>query len=290
MSMSDSLVQLANSTLDAVAGALSAACGDELKTGPVAAVEEGVNPLAAVPFPAVVATVSYDDGAAGGNVFAIGVTGARKLAAAMMGRDPQAAADAAAELDELELSAVSEAMNQMMTAAAAATSGVLGERIEIAAPTTAIFGDPDEALDACEPTPHKVSVALNVFGETCRLVQLVPNAFIVRMTRALTDLAAEYGPAGEVTGSADEAAVASSLRAVDVRFSAELGRTSMRLADVVGLPAGTVVELDCEVDAPIELYVNGTRFATGRLLVAEQSEWAVRIDQIVAVPGRPEGN
>jgi flagellar motor switch protein FliN/FliY len=288
MSAGDSLVQLAGSTLDAVVGALSAACGDELATGPVAAVEEGVNPLGAVGFPAVVATVSYDDGAAGGNIFAIGVTGARKLAAAMMERDPHSVTDGTTELDEIELSAVAEAMNQMMTAAAAATSGVLGERIEIGAPAIQVFDDPDAALEACEPTPHRVSVALNVFGETCRLVQHVPNAFVVRMTRALNDLAAEYGAAGEPAGTADETAVESSLRAVAVRFSAELGRANMRVADVVGLPAGTVVELDCAVEAPIELYVNGTLFATGRLLTAEQSEWAVQIEQILSIPGQHE--
>ena len=63
----------------------------------------------------------------------IGIEGARRLAAAMMGADPNAV-EAGGELSELEFSAVGEAMNQMMSAAAMATSTVLDEEVEIAPP------------------------------------------------------------------------------------------------------------------------------------------------------------
>ena len=64
--------------------------------------------------------------------------GARKLAAAMMGMEEPEDPDAP-ELSELELSAVSEAMNQMMASAAIATSSVLGTEVEIGTPETKIF-------------------------------------------------------------------------------------------------------------------------------------------------------
>jgi flagellar motor switch protein FliM len=68
---------------------------------------------------------------------------------------------------------------------------------------------------------------------------------------------------------------------VPVRVWAELGRTSLSLGEALGLPPGSVVELDQTADAPIELFVNGTRFADGTLQVAADGEWAVQIDALV---------
>ena len=80
---------------------------------------------------------------------------------------------------------MSEATNQMMAAAAAATSRVLGDEIEISTPDSRYFTLPGEAEKAFEATPHSTAVPFSLLGEPCRLVQLVPNAFVVRMTRAL---------------------------------------------------------------------------------------------------------
>jgi flagellar motor switch protein FliN/FliY len=79
----------------------------------------------------------------------------------------------------------------------------------------------------------------------------------------------------------DDAADRLSLAGVRVRVWAELGRAQMPTAQAVRLPAGTVVELDCAADEPIDLYVNGRRFATGRLMVVD-GDWAVKIETILA--------
>jgi flagellar motor switch protein FliN/FliY len=63
---------------------------------------------------------------------------------------------------------------------------------------------------------------------------------------------------------------------------AELGRTRMPSAQVVGMPSGSVVELNQAADEPIDLYVNGTRFATGRLMVVDGTDWAVRIETVLS--------
>jgi flagellar motor switch protein FliN/FliY len=81
-------------------------------------------------------------------------------------------------------------------------------------------------------------------------------------------------------GSPD-ASLADALRQVTVRLTAELGRTHMPVGRLVDLPHGHVVELDRDVDDAIDLYVNGRRFALGRLLVDDAGAWTVRIDQIV---------
>ena len=146
--------------------------------------------------PAVATSVAYIDGVTGGNVFVMTLDGARKLAAAMMGmeepEDPNAP-----ELSELELSAVSEAMNQMMASAAIAISSVLGTEVEIGTP-----GDQDlhrgrRGARGLRRTPRTPCGRRSpVCGEPCRLVQLVPNAFVVRMTRALDELGLRAGAAG----------------------------------------------------------------------------------------------
>lgn len=74
------------------------------------------------------------------------------------------------------------------------------------------------------------------------------------------------------------------MRGVPLRVCAELGRAAMPLASAVGLPPGEVVELDRGADDPVDLYVNGRRFATGRVVLVED-EWAVRVEEVFLDPG-----
>jgi flagellar motor switch protein FliN len=292
MSAEAALTRLASSSSEAVTGILEMFAAGQVEAGDIAVLPSGTAPLEGIPFPAVATSVSYVDGVTGGNVFVMTVEGARRLAAAMMGGgEPDAAPDdAVGELTELELSAVSEAMNQMMATAAAAISGVLETEVEIGPPETRTFSDDAEAADAYPAAPHVVRAAFSVCGEPCRLVQLVPNAFVVRVDRALDQIGetvpahgAELGsPAGAIAGSP-------SLAGIPVRVWAELGRATMPTAEVVGLPAGAVVELDRSTDEPIDLYVNGRRFATGRLLVDDGNECAVRIETVLD-PSSPEND
>jgi flagellar motor switch protein FliN/FliY len=279
------LMRLIESTSAAITGVLETFAPGAV--GPVATAFGGAgeNAFAGFPAPAIVSDVRYVDGVTGGNVFAIGTLGARRLAAAMMGQDPADIVDG--PVDELELSAVSEATNQMLAAAAGAISSVLGEEIEISVPHTRPVEDLGEALDGHGVVSHTVSASFTLHGEPCRIVQLVPNAFVVRMTRALDDLgtlADEIGPAHDPLAIAG--AVEQTLRGISVRLSAELGRTRLAAREVVGLPPGAVVELDRGADEPIDICVNGAPFATGRLVLADGA-WAVRIDAIASPTTTP---
>jgi flagellar motor switch protein FliN len=287
----EALVKLGQSTSEAICGVLEMFAPGEITPGDVAVVPPGKHPLEGIPVPAVATMVPYVDGVTGGNLFVMTIEGARRLAAAMMGVEPDGEAGAA-DLSELELSAVAEAMNQMMASAAGATTAVLGTEVEIGVPETRTFTSADQAIDAYTRTPHATRAAVSVCGEPCRLVQLVPNAFVVRMSGALDELGAELTPHDAGPGSGGGAADASgdrspSLAGITVRVAAELGRARMASAQIVGLPPGAVVELDRQADEPIDLYVNGRRFATGRLMVVDGADWAVRIESIL---GQPENN
>lgn len=64
-----------------------------------------------------------------------------------------------------------------------------------------------------------------------------------------------------------------------IRVSAELGRARMPAARIVGLASGTIVDLDRAPEDPAEIYVNGTRLGTGRLLLVD-GEWAIRLETL----------
>jgi flagellar motor switch protein FliN len=287
MSTDDALVRLGQSTSEAITGVMEMFAPGKIVAGDVNVTAGDSNPMESLPVPAVATSVSYVDGVTGANVFVMTLDGAKKLAAAMMGMEAPEDPDAP-ELSELELSAVSEAMNQMMASAAIAISSVLGTEVEIGTPETKTFTETAQAADAYPHTPYAVRASFSVCGEPCRLVQLVPNAFVVRMTRALDELGSEVAPAESAPAGAPATAGttagpgAPSLAGIPVRVWAELGRAQMPSAQVVGLPSGAVVELNRSADEPIDLYVNGRRFATGRLMVVDGTDWAVRIETVLA--------
>ena len=292
----DALMRLGASTAEAVAKALDAICAAPVERGDVSVVPADESPFNGFAFadgPAVAVSVHYVDGVTGGNVLLMSVRAARAVAAAMGGAGEAPDGDAAPT--ELELSAVAEAANQMFAAAASATGVVLSQEVEIAPPDTRVLDDVAAAREAFDATPHAVSATFRVFDEPCRLVQLVPNAFVVRMTRALDEQGTEQlsGDAGlsalGIAGRAEagaERALDDALRDIRVRVWAELGRTRVSLGAAPQLPPGAVLELDRKADDPVDLYVNGLRFASGRLVLTDEGEWALRLEEVA---GRREG-
>jgi flagellar motor switch protein FliN len=262
------LLTLASTTSDAVRDALGAlAPGEVLQRG------TRVNSAASratdeIAVPAVVASIAYVDGIEGGNLLLMPVAAARRLAAAMAGQT--APEDSDADLTEMELSAIGEAMNQVMSSASTATGSVLRQSVEIAAPETTVV-DTQQALDDVVPEEGQATSAdFSLFGLDCRFVHLVPPAFLALLQDAL-----EVDPTDDLQEPLREA-----MLDVDVRVWAELGRARMSSQRAVALPRGAVVELDREADDAIDLYVDGLHFATGRLVVTDEGELAVRLESV----------
>ena len=70
------------------------------------------------------------------------------------------------------------------------------------------------------------------------------------------------------------------LSGVEVELSAELGRADLALRDITNLAAESVLTLDQMVDEPVSVYVNGTRYATARLVVVD-GEYGIEILEVV---------
>jgi flagellar motor switch protein FliN/FliY len=268
------LRQLAESTAEAVAGVLATLAPDGVERGELTMPAADSDPFAGIQTPAVAASVLYVDGVTASNVFVVTVDAARRFAASMLATEPT---EDGGELSDLELSAVSEAMELSLAAAAGATSRLLGGEIEIAAPQTRVLATPADAEDLYEKTAYATVVSFSIFGEPCRFVQLFPNAFVVRLAKALGELTGELlaAPASATAGLRSDV-----LRDVELRVWAELGRARLPVGRAVGLAPGSILELDRAADDPVDLYVNGRRFAWGRLLLADDGEWVVRIEDI----------
>ncbi len=277
MNATDALMRLGASTAEAVARALDAIVPEPVQRGDVAVLPSDQSPFAEIAEPAVAVSVAYVDGASGGNVLLLTVAGARLIATSMGGAPGEDD-----ELSELELSAVAEAANQMMAAAAGATSLVLGQDVAIAPPEARVFATAASLREAFDATPHATATGFEMSGEPCRLVQLIPNAFVVRMTRALGELGAEAAPdaAGAARAAAGGRALDEALREIRVRVWAELGRTQVELGRAPELPGGAVLELDRKADDPVDLYVNGLRFGSGTLVLTDEGEWALRLLEV----------
>ena len=61
----------------------------------------------------------------------------------------------------------------------------------------------------------------------------------------------------------------------------------MPTGQVVGLPSGAIVELDRDAEDAVDLYVDGQRYATGRLVVTDDDSWGVRIEHVLGRPLSP---
>ena len=71
------------------------------------------------------------------------------------------------------------------------------------------------------------------------------------------------------------------LRDVELTVRIELGRTKMRLEDVLRLGQGAVVELDRLAGDPVDVYVNDRLIARGEVVVLND-KFAVRLTEVAS--------
>ena len=139
------------------------------------------------PVPCLVVKVNYIKGLEGENVLIIKEDDALIITGLMMGMEPPEKPE---KLDELELSAVSEAMNQMMGAAATAMSDFFDRVIDISPPHLSykdLHSDHLDSDDIAEDSPlAQISFRMEVEGLIdSELLQLVPLTFAQKMTAYL---------------------------------------------------------------------------------------------------------
>ena len=263
--------------------------------------------------PAVVVAIEYTEGLDGRNVFVIGTRDASVVADLMMGGE----GTPADEVGEAQLSAIAEAMNQMAGGAATAMAEMVGRRVDISSPSV-------DLLDLNDPA---VGLELGIAGAMVRtafqlrvgdlldttLMQLMPLAFARALVDSLTTAEAAGGTASGAEDddrhlravpvpvaqpvafpSLDEMPASpggsdiSLLLDVPLQVTVELGRTQLRIRNVLELVPGSIVELDKLAGEPVDVLVNGKQIARGEVVVIDE-EFGVRITDVASQAKRLRG-
>lgn len=269
--------------------------------------------------PSLIISVNYTEGLFGRSVFVLSEDAALLVANKMLG---QAGAGLEVDaLDDMAISAASEAMNQMMGAMATALADLLeGTRVDIAPPKFTLLHDGDSAEDAGVPDVPVVALATTMsVGEelTTELVQLLPLDFgrqLVEQLQNPAPRAAEPAPApaAEVAPSPSVAVAPSAvvqpaafapldggaalgasfgniglLEDVSLQVTVELGRTHMPIREILDMTPGAIFELEKLAGEPVDILVNGKLFGKGEVVVIDEN-FGVRITEIAnARAGRP---
>ncbi|WP_217915200.1 flagellar motor switch phosphatase FliY [Miltoncostaea marina] len=293
--------------------------------------------------PALVVVIEYTEGLDGRNAFVLSTRDASVVADVMMGGQGVASES----LDDLHVSAISEAMNQMMGSAATAMAEMAGRRVDISAPSVTVLGEEGGVYDiGLEQPVVRTSFQLTVEDllETT-LMQLMPLGFARALVGGLTGAAPAPAPepvaapepppapapepvaavpqppppapaaagapspaeddrhlravpvpvAQPVTfPSLDEAPAApggsdiSLLLDVPLQVTVELGRTQLRIRNVLELVPGSIIELDKLAGEPVDVLVNGKGIARGEVVVIDE-EFGVRITDVASQAKRLRG-
>lgn len=263
--------------------------------------------------PQVMTTISFKKGITGNNMLLLDVADSGRIAHLMMGGDGQVTMD---ELTELELSAVGEAMNQMIGSASTAMATMFNRMVDIYPPEVNVLNGNEEETTFSSELENEVCmisfqlVVENVFEST--IMQVLTMDAVKDITQIMLGDEAEV-IAPEVKPIAVEQPVREELEKVAVQkpefqtlektgvrnnprnldlimdvpleFSVMLGESKKTIRDILSLGTGSVVELDKLTDEPLDIFVNGKMIAQGEVVVINES-FGIRITNILSKENR----
>lgn len=150
------------------------------------------------PNPYVLIKVDYKNGLTGGNILIMKMKDAAVIADLMMGND---GSNVKETLDQMELSAVAEAMNQMAGNAATSLSTLFQKRIEVDPPQITIvdFSNQDSQMNGIGMDEPLASVSFKLLIEglvDSEVMLIIPYEFAIELVDSLMNQsAAEPAPA-----------------------------------------------------------------------------------------------
>lgn len=202
----DAIGEIGNISFGSSATALSTLLNQKVEiTTPTVTVIQKSKLNEEFPHPYVAIEVNYTEGFSASNLLVIQQTDAAVIADLMMGGD---GTNADPSLSEIHLSAVQEAMNQMMGSAATSMSTVFNKKIDISPPRVELLdvkeGEGTDRIPA-EEMLVKVSFRLTI-GELIdsNIMQLYPITFAKDLIAELTVPTQEEEPVQETPVSAPE--------------------------------------------------------------------------------------
>ena len=85
----------------------------------------------------------------------------------------------------------------------------------------------------------------------------------------------------ELSGALPDARNLDLLLDVNLKVTVELGRSRLKIRDVLNLAAGSIVELGKPASEPVDILVNGALLASGEVVVVD-GNFAVRITKLLS--------
>lgn len=73
---------------------------------------------------------------------------------------------------------------------------------------------------------------------------------------------------------------------MNIPVTVTIGKTEIPIQRILQLGSGSVLKLDKSIDAPVDLYLKDTKFATGNVVVVDNM-FAVKIKQILGAVANP---
>ncbi|PRS00103.1 flagellar motor switch phosphatase FliY [Bacillus sp. NMCN6] len=202
----DAIGEIGNISFGSSATALSTLLNQKVEiTTPTVTVIQKSKLNEEFPHPYVAIEVNYTEGFSASNLLVVQQTDAAVIADLMMGGD---GTNADPSLSEIHLSAVQEAMNQMMGSAATSMSTVFNKKIDISPPRVELLdvkeGEGTDRIPA-EEMLVKVSFRLKI-GELIdsNIMQLYPITFAKDLIAELTDSTQEEEPVQDTQVSTPE--------------------------------------------------------------------------------------
>lgn len=268
--------------------------------------------------PKVVTTIEFKKGLAGSNLLMMNEKDAIIIADLMMDGNGDAEGK---EFTELELSAVGEAMNQMMGSAATAMATMLERIVDILPPEVEVWKNQEQAnYDRISGDTMVCKIAFQLTVDdlieseimqifTLETVRNISNIVLAdegeviqgrELPPAKEEMTAPIEPSQPTQDTEGKIGIqkpefqelthAGSLKNprnldlimdVPLQFSVMLGESKKTIKDILSLGTGSVVELNKMTDEPLEIYVNGKLIAEGEVVVINES-FGIRITNILS--------
>ncbi|MHB1420255.1 MAG: flagellar motor switch phosphatase FliY [Bacillota bacterium] len=311
----DALGEIGNISMGSASTALSTMINQRVNiTTPSVRVCNVEELLETFQYPSIVIEVNYVEGLHGVNVLVIHGDDAAVIADLMMDGTGKIENEI---LSEMATSAVGEAMNQMIGAAATSMSSFFQKGVKISPPKVTVISKPEEILNtlSVSPVDRLVMIGFKIeIGDLVNsvLMQVIPLPIAKEQAAILlkTAIFSHDEPAVEVLKSEKEKikevpqefVATPTPNAVPDRGSSQtkfegrnidlildvpmeitviLGKTRRQIKEVMNFVPGAIVELEKLADEPVEILVNGTLVAQGEVVVINEN-FGVRVKSIAS--------
>ena len=258
------------------------------------------------PLPSVVFNIPYTAGLTGITRFLFSGDSALEISITMTGDQD------ASEVGENELSALSEVFAQVINSASRSLKNVYKTEIVGSTPEPGVLSNPAEELAGLFSSSDQRLILLtynlefddgkshtlyqvlenNTCGDLMNLYEKA-NKPVEKPKPSKPSAGGEQSVQPAVFQNIQQSAITTKPSNLDLLLDigldvkVELGRTSMRVKDVLELGAGSVVELNKLAGEQVDLLVNNKLFAKGEVVVIDEN-FGVRITDILDVKERIE--